>query len=508
MLAPVEAEELDPARDGHRAHRAQAAETPNILPPTTSSSGTIRPMSGPATPGPGARNSITVRCYTRRCCRGEAEYAQEDGSLERRAMNTKTRGRSRSPSRGSAGPSATRPRSGSWARTSEILPRATSTPCSRPWWAGEADRGLLPIENSLAGSIHENYDRLEASTLHIVGEAQLRIRQCLIARPGASLASIRRVASHPVALAQCRRFFAERPQIEPIPAYDTAGSVQDLLRDGAATNAAIASALAARLYGGQILLEGIEDDPQNFTRFLVLAREPGPVAEATKTSVVFTLKNAPGALHRAARGVRDPRRGPLEDRVASAARPALGVRLLPRRPRLSGGRGGGGPRRAGAAWPSTSASWAPTPKDLARPGGIAGKLHTRAPGCDHPFPPPGGVPGVEDALPDPGRRRRRARRTDAGGRPDPPRPRACPRGIGRAGPRAARREPPSTSSCSTSGCPASAGSRPAPASASATAPRCPSSCSPAIRTRSWCAQGTRRAPTISSRSRWRSRTWS
>jgi prephenate dehydratase len=165
--------------------------------------------------------------------------------------------------------------------------------------AGNADRGLLPIENSLAGSIHENYDRLEGSTLHIVGETQLRIHQCLIARPGASLASIRRVASHPVALAQCRRFFAERPQIEPMPAYDTAGSVQDLLRDGAATHAAIASALAARLYGGQVLLEGIEDDPQNFTRFLVLAREPGPIAEATKSSVVFTLKNAPGVLHRA-----------------------------------------------------------------------------------------------------------------------------------------------------------------------------------------------------------------
>jgi prephenate dehydratase len=181
----------------------------------------------------------------------------------------------------------------------QVLPRSSFDALFAAVVGGEADRGLLPIENSLAGSIHENYDRLEGSTLHIVGEAQLRIRQCLIARPGASLASIRRVASHPVALAQCRRFFAERPQIEPIPAYDTAGSVQDLLRDGAATHAAIASALAAQLYGGKILLEGIEDDPQNFTRFLVLSREPGPLANATKTSVVFTMKNVPGALHRA-----------------------------------------------------------------------------------------------------------------------------------------------------------------------------------------------------------------
>ena len=165
--------------------------------------------------------------------------------------------------------------------------------------SGKADRALVPIENSLAGSIHENYDRLWASPLHIVAETQLRIRHCLIVRPGTSVASIRRVASHPVALAQCRRFFAERPQIEAVAAYDTAGSVKDLLRDGPASQAAIASRLAAEFYGGQILLEEIEDDPQNYTRFLLLAREPGPVDAASKTSVVFTLKNEPGALHRA-----------------------------------------------------------------------------------------------------------------------------------------------------------------------------------------------------------------
>jgi len=165
--------------------------------------------------------------------------------------------------------------------------------------SGNADRALVPIENSLAGSIHENYDRLWASPLHIVAETQLRIRHCLIARPGASLASIRRVASHPVALAQCRRFFAERPQIEAVAAYDTAGSVKDLMRDGVATQAAIASRLAAELYGGHVLLAEIEDDPQNYTRFLLLAREPGPIEEASKTSIVFTLKNEPGALYKA-----------------------------------------------------------------------------------------------------------------------------------------------------------------------------------------------------------------
>ena len=164
---------------------------------------------------------------------------------------------------------------------------------------GRADRALVPIENSLHGSIHENYDRLSARELHIVGEVKLRVRQCLIARPGSEIANLRRVASHPVALAQCRRFFTEHPQIEAVMAYDTAGSVRDLLREGPATSAAIGSALAAQLYGGQILLEGIEDDPQNYTRFLVLSREKGPLETATKTSLVFTLRNEPGILHRA-----------------------------------------------------------------------------------------------------------------------------------------------------------------------------------------------------------------
>jgi prephenate dehydratase len=182
----------------------------------------------------------------------------------------------------------------------ELVPRPTFDELFAAVVEGRADRAIVPIENSLHGSIHENYDRLRALPLHIVGEMQLRIQQCLIARPGATLNSIRRVASHPVALAQCRRFFLERPHLEAVSAYDTAGSVQDLLRsNGPATHAAIASKLAAALYGGQVVIEGIEDDPQNYTRFLLLAREPGPAEAATKTSIVFTLQNVPGALHRA-----------------------------------------------------------------------------------------------------------------------------------------------------------------------------------------------------------------
>jgi len=184
-------------------------------------------------------------------------------------------------------------------RAIDVVPRLAFDDLFDAVEASEADRAILPVENTLAGSIHENYDRLRARRLHVVGEAQLRIRHCLIARPGASLASIRRVSSHPVALAQCRDFFARHPRLEPLAAYDTAGSVKALLRpDGPASEAAIASRLAAELYGGQVLLEGIEDDPQNYTRFLVLAREPRE-GGASKTSIVFVLRNAPGVLYRA-----------------------------------------------------------------------------------------------------------------------------------------------------------------------------------------------------------------
>jgi prephenate dehydratase len=178
-------------------------------------------------------------------------------------------------------------------------PHATFDAAFQAVAGGKAERALIPVENSLAGSIHENYDRLSALPLHIIGETQLRIRQCLIARPGSTLGVIRRVASHPVALAQCRNFFAERPNVEAIATYDTAGSVMDLLRDGPATQAAIGPALAASLYGGQILLESIEDDPENYTRFLLLAREPIDAGPASKTSIVFTTRNVPGALYRA-----------------------------------------------------------------------------------------------------------------------------------------------------------------------------------------------------------------
>jgi prephenate dehydratase len=164
---------------------------------------------------------------------------------------------------------------------------------------GEAARAVVPIENSLVGSIHENYDRLRSGRLHIVAETPLRVRHCVIARPGATLAGITRVASHPVALAQCQQLFADHPGMEAVVSYDTAGAVMELMAQRSLQQAAIASRLAAEIHGAQILLEGVEDDPQNFTRFLVLSREEGPLERANKTSIVFTLENVPGALFRA-----------------------------------------------------------------------------------------------------------------------------------------------------------------------------------------------------------------
>jgi len=182
----------------------------------------------------------------------------------------------------------------------EILPRPSFDALFDAMTLGEADRALVPIENSLAGSIHENYDRLRSRPFHIVAETQLRIRHCLVAHPGATLEGIREVASHPVALAQCREFFARHRGMEAVAAYDTAGSVKDLMREGGLHRGAIASRLAAETYGGRILLEGIEDDAQNYTRFLLLAREPASApGPAAKTTAVFTLQNVPGALHRA-----------------------------------------------------------------------------------------------------------------------------------------------------------------------------------------------------------------
>ena len=164
--------------------------------------------------------------------------------------------------------------------------------------AGRCESALIPIENSLAGSIHQNYDLLLRHDLHIVGEYLLRVQHCLIALPEVKKSDIKKVISHPQALGQCASYLRELG-VKTEQAYDTAGSVKMLKKSGARDTAAIASRRAAEIYEMQILEDGIEDHPENYTRFLAIARESTePDAEA-KTSIVFTLKNQPGALFKA-----------------------------------------------------------------------------------------------------------------------------------------------------------------------------------------------------------------
>jgi prephenate dehydratase len=171
--------------------------------------------------------------------------------------------------------------------------------------SGAADCAVVPIENSLAGSVHKNYDLLMAHDLTIIGETKLRIVHHLIAPRGVALSDVRRVHSHPVALAQCEKFLRANPQIEVAPAYDTAGSVKMIVESGSKDEAAIAGATAAAVYGADIIAEAIEDNPQNFTRFLLLASPERTDSIKTvsnrsqrKTSIVFRVANKPGGLFR------------------------------------------------------------------------------------------------------------------------------------------------------------------------------------------------------------------
>jgi prephenate dehydratase len=166
----------------------------------------------------------------------------------------------------------------------------------------KVDAAVIPIENTLHGSVHENYDHLLNFNLPIVGETHVRISHTLIAPPGVRVRDVRRVYSHPVALNQCLKFFAANPQFERVPFYDTAGSVKMLMEERPSDAAAIASSMAAGIYGAKILRRNIEDDPSNFTRFFLLRRtrpkrEPKPKGE-WKTSLVFITRNVPGALFR------------------------------------------------------------------------------------------------------------------------------------------------------------------------------------------------------------------
>ena len=172
--------------------------------------------------------------------------------------------------------------------------------------SGQADCTVVPIENSLAGSVHKNYDLLVEHDLTIIAETNVKIVHNLIAAPGVSLADVRRVYSHPVALAQCERFIRANPQMQVEAAYDTAGSVKMVIERKRGDEAAIAGAAAAAVYRGRIIAPGVEDNPKNYTRFLLLTKPDRvshigkPVTGSSpKTSIVFRVANRPGALFRA-----------------------------------------------------------------------------------------------------------------------------------------------------------------------------------------------------------------
>jgi prephenate dehydratase len=164
---------------------------------------------------------------------------------------------------------------------------------------GSVNAAVIPIENSLAGSVAEHFDLLLARKVFIQQEYRLRIVHNLIAVPGVKKGDVRRVYSHPVALDQCRNFFRKHPKIEATPFYDTAGSVKHVIENGLRDAAGIAGRQAAAAYKGRILEAGIEDDKRNFTRFFLVRKSRHIVPGANKTSIAFGLRNMPGALFKA-----------------------------------------------------------------------------------------------------------------------------------------------------------------------------------------------------------------
>lgn len=186
--------------------------------------------------------------------------------------------------------------------------RASTLPCTRfedvfdAVESGRAACAVVPVENTLAGTVHAVVDLLLARDLVIVGETVLRIAHALIGTPESSLACVRRVLSHPVALRQCTTFFEARPDVEAVPVFDTAGAVEMVVRAGDPADAAIAGERASEVYGGKILARNLEDDPANFTRFVrVVRRDTVPLRfddaiGGVKTTIVFTVANRPGAL--------------------------------------------------------------------------------------------------------------------------------------------------------------------------------------------------------------------
>lgn len=167
--------------------------------------------------------------------------------------------------------------------------------------AGKSDYILTPLENSLVGSVHRCYDLLLNSSLSIVAEIILPVAHYLIACPEADIETIQTVESHPVALAQCEKFFAAHPDLKGLAADDTAGSVRRAVESGDVTRAAIGGKRAAEIYGGKIIREHIEDYAENYTRFALLSKKADESEKGSKISLILRLKHQPGSLHNALR---------------------------------------------------------------------------------------------------------------------------------------------------------------------------------------------------------------
>lgn len=181
----------------------------------------------------------------------------------------------------------------------QLVPRPTFESLFVAIDEAAADYVLAPVENSLAGSVHRSYDLLLESSLHIAAEVIIPIRHHLIGCAGASFDGIESVESHPVALAQCERFFAAHPQLQRIATEDTAGSVAKVVERGDPTRAAIAGIRAANIYGGTVLRGNLEDHAENYTRFVLLTSLNSETLGADKLSLVMKLPHKSGALHRA-----------------------------------------------------------------------------------------------------------------------------------------------------------------------------------------------------------------
>jgi prephenate dehydratase len=190
--------------------------------------------------------------------------------------------------------------------TAKFMPQITLEEVFKAVSRGEARFGVVPIENTLAGSIHICYDLLFEHDVKIIGETVRHILFQLIAPPGVELSAVRKALSHIKALEQCERFFRQHPQIQPVPVYDTAGAVEIVIKQADRDAAAVATRRAAEVYGGVILAEAIQDHLENYTRFLLIT----PADSATsavksgsdyKTTIVFSVGNAPGALYHSLR---------------------------------------------------------------------------------------------------------------------------------------------------------------------------------------------------------------